>query len=145
MGNVRAIDGDTIAADVHVGLGHKAAERIRLKGWWAPEMHGPSAAYGQLAQKRLQAYLDSHICHLLAPGHRRDRYGRLIGSLWYLGRIVPPEQVLAELQLTEETHKAQRDAAKTPLAHLASTPVCQWPDDLIPPYGPASLQDEAFQ
>lgn len=54
---VRIIDGDTAVLDVDLGLEVHARPRVRLAGYNAPEVTGPSKAAGQAARAALEGLL----------------------------------------------------------------------------------------
>lgn len=107
--DVRVIDGDAIEADIILPFGQKLRARIRLKGWWADELSGPYAAAGLAAKVKLATFCADNALWLHSPSERKDRYGRIIGSLISNRRIVIAGEVLGHLQLTEKEHKARRD------------------------------------
>ena len=110
--NARALDGDSIEAQVELPLGVAIKRRIRLKGFFAPEHAGANPTAADAARERLQAALDVHECHIQCHGMRNDRYGRLTAVLMLNGRAVHPGMVLGELQLTPSAHKADLNAAR---------------------------------
>lgn len=100
----RAIDGDAIEALVMLPLGVAVRTRIRLRGFFAPELNGSQPAAAVMAKERLQAALDSHQCHILSRGSREDRYGRLAAYLLLDGRAADPNAILGPCQLSEADH-----------------------------------------
>jgi hypothetical protein len=111
---VRVIDGDTIQARIPLAFGQSLTARIRLKGWWAAELHGPSAAEGEAAKVASENWFRGREVFLFCPTHRIDLHGRVVGHLWWNGSIIPGERVLGALQLTEARHSmAKRVEAST--------------------------------
>lgn len=109
---IRAIDGDTIEAQIELPLGVYARRRIRLKGFFAPEHHGASPDLAKAAQRALQAACDSHACHIQTHGSREDRYGRIAAVLWIDGKPVDGDQILGPLNLTPAAHQAEVKRAR---------------------------------
>jgi hypothetical protein len=107
--DIRVVDGDTVEARIILPFRQSVLKRIRLKGWWADETTGLWAESGAIAKQRLEDYLALRVVWLLCPGEREDKYGRLIGHLMHLERIVDPREVLGTYQLTEAMHKEHRD------------------------------------
>jgi hypothetical protein len=110
--NPRAVDGDTIIADVKLPLGITITRRIRLKGFFAPEHKGANPTAADAATQRLQNALQVHTCHIACHGMREDRYGRLTATLLLNGRAVHPGAVLGELQLSPEAHRADLNVSR---------------------------------
>lgn len=108
--SVRAVDGDTLLVTIALAFETTITKRVRLKGWWAPEMTGPDAARGMAAQQRLHNFCEGKVLWILCPAQRLDRYGRVIATLMHEERIISARDVLGDLQLTEAEHKAARDA-----------------------------------
>lgn len=108
----RAIDGDTIECCVTLPFDTIVIKRIRLAAWWAPEMHGPNAAAGQAAQQMLQAFLKENVCFIHSRSERKDKYGRVIATLFCNGKAVLPGDVIGVFSLTEAQHKADADASR---------------------------------
>lgn len=83
---VRVIDGDTV-----VVLTEAATElRIRLAGIDAPEKGQP---FGQRARQFLSCLVAGRVVEI--SGASRDRYGRVLGTLWADGRDINAELVCA--------------------------------------------------
>lgn len=81
---VRVIDGDTV-----VVLAAPATEvRIRLAGIDAPENGQP---FGQRARQFLASRIAGRVVEI--SGDTRDRYGRVLGTLWTDGRNINAELV----------------------------------------------------
>lgn len=131
----RAVDGDTVEAVVILPFGTMVMKRIRLKGWWAPELTGANSNAGLLAKTRLQAFLSSTPCAIISRAHRQDKYGRIIADLWALGRVISPQEVLGLFALSEAEHKREHDLIKKGRESFAATelaltgdecPECGW-------------------
>lgn len=101
-----AVDGDTIRCIIEVGLGIHKEARVRLRGFYAPEINGASPDSGFQAKARLQAFLDGNKLYLLNMGMKIDKYGRTVAALWWADRQVDPSEVLGSLQLTVDQHRA---------------------------------------
>jgi endonuclease YncB( thermonuclease family) len=112
LANCRAVDGDTIIADILLPLGIKVQRRIRLKGFFAPEHGGTNPAAAEAATIRLQQALDVHEVHIACTGMRDDRYGRLTATLLLNGRAVHPGAVQGEYQLDLARHKRDLNATR---------------------------------
>lgn len=106
---VRVVDGDTIEAKILLPFKQSVQRRIRLKGWWADELTGVHSHAGILAKMRLEIFLKEKVIWLFSPGHREDKYGRIVACLVWERRIITALEVLGELQLTETVHKAHTD------------------------------------
>lgn len=105
----RAVDGDTIEAVVLLPFGSMVNLRIRLAGWWAPELEGPDRPAAEAARDCLQKFLKENVCTIFSRSERKDRYGRAIASLWASGKPVDPKAVLGLWYVTEAQHKAEND------------------------------------
>ena len=110
--NARAVDGDTVQADIVLPLGVTIRKRIRLKHFLAPEPHGANPAAGERARVCLQNALDVHECHIQCHGMKEDRYGRIAAVLLLNGRATHGGLVLGGLQLTPAAHKHDLDVAR---------------------------------
>jgi hypothetical protein len=108
--NVRIIDGDTLEASILLAFGQTVSKRIRLKGWWAAELHTIFHADAEKAALRLRDFCEGKALWLFSQSCRLDRYGRVIGSLVFEERIVSPREVIGDLQLTEAEHKRRSDS-----------------------------------
>lgn len=109
ISNIRVIDGDTIEADIIQAFGSITRKRIRLRGWWAPELGGDHRVDGLRAKMLLEIYCNDIAFWIQAPSARLDRYGRVIAHLMIGNEIVNPHEILGELQLTEAEHKRRAD------------------------------------
>jgi micrococcal nuclease len=84
----RVVDGDTVVADIDLGLGLWMYERhVRLAGIDAPELRGDEARQGAAARDALASTLGSGaivICTLPdADGNARtDGFGRILAIVW---------------------------------------------------------------
>lgn len=107
-----AVDGDTIRCRIELGFGIHSEQRVRLKGFYAPEMDGGVPEQGLAARERLQAFLDANTLYLRAWGMKVDRYGRTVAELWWIDRAVTAAEVLGALQLSVEAHRADLLEAK---------------------------------
>ncbi|EAB8017793.1 nuclease [Salmonella enterica subsp. enterica] len=88
---VRVIDGDTV-----VVLAAPATEiRIRLAGIDAPEKGQP---FGQRARQFLASRVTGRVVEI--SGDSRDRYGRILGTLWADGRDINAELVCSGMAWT---------------------------------------------
>lgn len=103
------VDGDTLDCEIALPLDTSITKRVRLKGWWAPELASEIGGRGFEAKRRLEAFIEGKAIYLFAPGQRFDKYGRLIADLWHAERIISAREVLGELQLTKEQHKQASD------------------------------------
>ncbi|EBA7337920.1 chromosome partitioning protein ParB [Salmonella enterica] len=81
---VRIIDGDTLV----VLTAPATKTRIRLAGIDAPEKGLP---FGQRARQFLTARIAGWVVEI--SGDSRDRYGRILGTLWADGRDINAELV----------------------------------------------------
>ncbi len=111
--NVRAIDGDTLEADIVLPFETTIRKRIRLKGWWADEMEGPYRASGLMAQTLLASWCTNRALWIHSPSARLDRYGRVVALLIHHEQIINPKDVIGSYQITEAEHKARRDQSAT--------------------------------
>lgn len=84
---IRVVDGDTIRAEIDLGIGLVLAnESIRLHGIDAPE---------KSAGRDGTIWLDHQIGakEILVQIHGRDKFGRLLGTIWFEGRNINKELV----------------------------------------------------
>lgn len=102
----RAVDGDTLDAMIILPLGVHLRRRIRLKGFYAPELDGSSPEAGHRAKALLQGFCEKGGLYLRCTGMKEDNHGRLVGELYVNNLPVDPSEVLCELQLTPEAHRA---------------------------------------
>jgi hypothetical protein len=148
LASPRAIDGDTIEANIVLPLGITHRRRIRLMGFFATEHHGQTPEVAAAAQKRLQGWLDGHECHLQTTGMREDRYGRLCARLWLDRRLVDPAIVLGPYQMTEQDHQRELKLARKVGGRKRATEKekeGQWQDDIAEnrPAGAPSVKRNA--
>jgi endonuclease YncB( thermonuclease family) len=108
----RAIDGDTIEARIVLGFGTSLIRRIRLRGFYAAEIIGPTAGQGLAARERLATALATGNWTIQGRGSREDRYGRVVALPYRDGVPVNPHDVLGPYQLTEQEHAAGLRLAK---------------------------------
>jgi len=109
--NVRVIDGDTIEADVVLGLGVVLVNQsIRLNNIDAPEIHSTNPvekaaglAVKQYVNKRLTS---AKSVEIIAPS--RDKYGRILGIITVDGASLGSEL------LNKEYVRVYHGEAKTP-------------------------------
>lgn len=80
---VRVLDGDTI--DI---LQNNQAYRIRLSGIDAPEKQQP---FGQRSRQNLSKMIA--LKNVTALGDKQDRYGRLIGTIYYNNKDINAQQI----------------------------------------------------
>lgn len=110
--NVEVIDGDTIKATILLPFSVSVVKVIRLRDFWADELTGPYCTRAIEARKRLANFLAGKAVWLHSPSARQDRYGRVLGFLMHGERLIGGKEVLGDLQLTENEHKARRDMQK---------------------------------
>ncbi|MBZ3802765.1 thermonuclease family protein [Leclercia adecarboxylata] len=82
---VRVLDGDTI----EVLQEDNELTRVRLNGIDAPEKAQP---FGQRSRQALTAMIAGKVVHI--AGNNRDRYGRLLGTVWYDSADINAIQVI---------------------------------------------------
>ena len=116
-----AIDGDTMRCIIEVGLGVHKEARVRLKGFYAPELAGASPDSGYWAKGRLQAFLDANKLYLLSMGMKIDKYGRTVAALSWPDRPVDPSEVLGTLQMTIDQHRADLAKASERVGKIGAT------------------------
>ncbi|EEP4893650.1 thermonuclease family protein [Salmonella enterica] len=85
---VRVIDGDTVV----VLTTSERTVRVRLTGIDAPEKGQP---FGQRARQFLASRVAGRVVEV--AGDRRDRYDRVLGTLWTDGRDINAELVCGGL------------------------------------------------
>jgi len=79
----RVIDGDTIEADIDLGLGvWVKGMRIRLYGINAPEIRGDEAWLGVESKNWLSSKVLNREIVLKTVYDRRGKFGRLLGEVW---------------------------------------------------------------
>lgn len=108
----RAIDGDTIEAQVHLGFDVHLTARFRLKGFYAPELNGGMPDQGLAAQKLLQAALEGKALAFRKRGSKKDNCGRWLITLLIDGVAADPFTTIFPYQMTEENHAADLRAQK---------------------------------
>lgn len=82
---VRILDGDTI----EVLQANNELTRVRLDGIDAPEKAQP---FGQRSRQALTAMIAGKAVHI--AGNNRDRYDRLLGTVWYDSTDINAVQVI---------------------------------------------------
>jgi endonuclease YncB( thermonuclease family) len=127
---VRVVDGDTIVLEVQDGR-----HRVRLAGIDAPEKNQP---WGEAATRELRRMVAGKF--IVVVGNKRDRWNRLIGTVWLAGEDVNLHMVDRGMawhykRYEAEQHPADRaaytaaeDAAKADRLGLWSDP------DPVPPW-----------
>lgn len=75
------VDGDTVDADIDLGLYVHTVARLRLLGINAPEIHGPEHDAGQRAKARLAALVEGKTIVITTHKDEREKYGRFLASL----------------------------------------------------------------
>ncbi|KAA1269116.1 DUF1016 N-terminal domain-containing protein [Leptospira interrogans] len=78
----RVVDGDTFVAQIDLGFGLTARQKIRLLGINAPELNAPG---GQESFESLKKKLKPGT-NLLIRTHTQDKYGRYLGDVLYLSK-----------------------------------------------------------
>lgn len=106
LANCRAVDGDCVEAQIELPFGISIVQRIRLRGFFAPELTGAMPEAARIAQERLQLALVVGETQLCAKPLRRDSYGRLIGCIAVSGVVLDGSSVLGDAQLSESAHRA---------------------------------------
>ncbi len=76
----RVVDGDTIDADIDLGLHCHRLERLRLLGVNCPEMHGDTKAAGEMAKEFVIAWLDG--ADIVLQTYKSDSFGRFLANVW---------------------------------------------------------------
>lgn len=107
-----AVDGDTIIAEINLGFHTTHSARIRLKGFYAPELDGRTPEQGIAARKTLQDALNGHQVTFPKRGARQDNYGRWLLELWIDGQPAIPEGTIWPYQMDERAHAEDLKAAK---------------------------------
>ena len=80
---VRIIDGDTLQADIDLGLGIHYIRSCRIRGYDSPELNSPRHIDALKAQDTLADLLPpGKVFAILSPSWQLDRYARVIGD-WY--------------------------------------------------------------
>lgn len=123
--DARAIDGDAIECLIGLPYLIFVQRRIRLVGFYAPEINGRQPAAAGACKILLQAYLDGHSCWIRSVGGRQDKYGRVIGQLWTVDGPVDGRAVLGTRQMTPAEHKADLAWAamqRASAVHVAKQP-----------------------
>jgi micrococcal nuclease len=105
---VSVYDGDTIRADLNLGLGIvKKNQPLRLFGINTPEVRGANKAAGYAARDYLRAMLRGRELVVETIRDKKGKYGRYLANLWVKGSGVwCPENVWcnANLHLVEAGH-----------------------------------------
>lgn len=96
---VRVIDGDTVVADIDLGLRVWArGQMIRLAGINAPEMTGESKEDGEHAKEFLELVILNKTLVVRTQKDQTEKYGR------WLGTIVLPEGDTVNQLMIEAGH-----------------------------------------
>lgn len=82
---VRILDGDTIEVLQNSG----ELTRVRLNGIDAPEKAQP---FGQRSRQALTEMTAGRVVHI--SGNNRDRYDRLLGTVWYDSKDINAVQII---------------------------------------------------
>jgi len=92
----RVIDGDTVVAHIDLGLDvWLTRQHIRLHGIDAPELRGGDRPAGILAKTYLEGWLAVSNVVIDTHGDTRDKYGRIVGTLYVNGTNVNERMVAA--------------------------------------------------
>lgn len=103
---LRVLDADTVQVDLDLGLRIHSAQAVRVAGIDAPEL---STAAGKAAREFVQELLP--VGSQVAVSTRKpDKYGRVLGSITYLGYGGTPHD-LAD-KLVEAGHAQPYDGGK---------------------------------
>lgn len=96
---LRVVDGDTVVADVDLGMGISSQEeRIRMRGYDAPEL---GQVGGPQARAALAAFLPVGVAVTLEVGADwADKYGRLLAVVW-----LPDGRSVNRVMFQEGHHK----------------------------------------
>lgn len=80
-------DGDTVRMNIELGLGlWLKNESVRLYGINTPEIRGVERPQGIVSRDALINMLDGRRVALQTYDDKRGKYGRLLGTLWVLGK-----------------------------------------------------------
>jgi hypothetical protein len=134
--NPRVIDGDAIEATIQLPFGACVIKRIRLKGFWAPEMKGRTPDLAVKATNQLEDWILTRDLFIRCPSERYDKYGRVIAELWSSEGPADPKAILGACQLSREAHKEDLDFSRAKKA--------EEPGELLPevPYRQQQQEDE---
>lgn len=97
---LRVVDGDTVDLDIDLGFHITMTRRVRLLGINAPETRGVTdRGPGLIAQMKLGELLRTPDSTLLIQTKldRTDKYGRILGRIYVLGKDETVLDVNAEL------------------------------------------------
>jgi micrococcal nuclease len=78
-------DGDTLTAELDLGLHIKATRKIRLSRINTPEVRGVEKVAGKIAKQALQGYFISNWdqpIEITTILDKEGKFGRLLGELW---------------------------------------------------------------
>lgn len=81
--SVHVTDGDTVRADIHLGLSVElTGQSLRLYGINAPETRGSSKGQGLISKAFLTSLLSGRPTIIQTIKDKRDKYGRLLVIIW---------------------------------------------------------------
>jgi micrococcal nuclease len=78
----RVVDGDTLDLMVDLGFKRYSRERIRLMGVDTPETHGETREAGDAATAFVIEWCKTCELPLVLESHKKDSFGRWLGSLY---------------------------------------------------------------
>jgi endonuclease YncB( thermonuclease family) len=90
----RVVDGDTLVADIDLGLYVNIRKTVRMLGYNAPELFPGHAKtldernMGKLAKEHLEGLLAGHHVNITTTLDKDDKYGRVLGSLFLTDTLV---------------------------------------------------------
>ena len=94
----RVIDGDTVVADVDLGMGIWQHDlRLRLFGINTPELHGADREAGQQAKAWLVSRLKNSVIMVQSHKDRTGKYGRYLATVFADGEDVNAEMLRLKL------------------------------------------------
>lgn len=100
---ISVYDGDTVTAEVDLGIQTKTIEKIRLYGIDAPEVRGSERPRGLISRDTLRSWvLNNSVVLQTIDDDDRGKYGRLLGVLYKDG--VNLNKQLVKHNLAEEAY-----------------------------------------
>lgn len=80
----RVVDGDTVDLWIDLGFRLRTHQRIRMLGYDAPEVRGPTRAAGLEATEKLRSLLAGKSLRIRTE--KSEKYGRWLGVV-FAGRV----------------------------------------------------------
>lgn len=95
---VRVVDGDTILLRLDLGFHVELVEPVRLDGINTPELIGADADKAREAKRFVEEWLaaEGQLYVQTRLIREREKFGRILGTIWRAGDLVSLNQALLE-------------------------------------------------